>query len=400
MAEASKTRSGSWIGKRVDTQEAIKVNVRGGVIESVERFDRGAGETLPWISPGWIDLQVNGFGGYDFNGASTTDEDVVNIVKQLWANGVTTCLPTIITGSEERIHQALSALSQVCDSVQQVKESIAGFHLEGPYISEEDGPRGAHLRKYVRDPDLAEFAAWQEAAAGRIRMVTVAPERVGAIDFIARLAQQQIVPAIGHTAATTDELERAAEAGATMSTHLGNGSHTVLPRHPNYIWDQLADDRLWAGFIADGHHLPPHVLKVMLRAKQGKAILVSDAVAFAGMPPGKYSSVTNAEVELQANGRLHTAANPAILAGSASSLAAGVGNAARWGGVSLAEAIEMVTLRPAQVMRLDRLGRLDPGAVGNLTLFDYGPGDNQLRVRETVLAGLTVYSQERSSKQG
>ncbi|MDF2724268.1 MAG: N-acetylglucosamine-6-phosphate deacetylase, partial [Paenibacillus sp.] len=255
---------------------------------------------------------------------------------------------------------------------------------------------GAHLLAYIRDPDWDEFSGWQAASGGRIRMVTLAPERAGAIPFITALRQAGIVAAIGHTAATTEQIERAVEAGATMSTHLGNGSHPIIPRHPNYIWDQLANDKLWAGLIADGHHLPPSVLKVMLRTKRDKAILVSDAVKFAGMPPGRYSTVINAEVELHANGRLNTVTNPAILAGSASSLADGIANAISWGGVTLAEAIRMVTLYPAQLMGQSRLGRLEPGAAGNLTLFDCQPCDGQdahgrIIIRETVLEGRTMY---------
>src|SRR5690606_7360590 len=134
------------------------------------------------------------------------------------------------------------------------------------------------------------------------------------------------------------------------STHLGNGAHPLIQRHPNYIWDQLADDRLWAGLIADGHHLPPNTLKAMLRAKQDKAILVSDAVRLAGMAPGRYHNEVNGEVELHENGRLNTVANPDILAGSASSLADGIANVVGWGFVSLAEAIEMVTIRPAKLL--------------------------------------------------
>ncbi|SDM82795.1 N-acetylglucosamine-6-phosphate deacetylase [Paenibacillus sp. yr247] len=149
-----------------------------------------------------------------------------------------------------------------------VYKSVIGIHLEGPYVSEEDGPRGAHDKAYVRDPDWEEFAQWQEASGHRIRLVTLAPERKGAIHFIKMLKEAGVAVSIGHTCASLDVLEQAVAAGATLSTHLGNASHPVLPRHPNYIWNQLAEDRLWGTFIADGHHLSPAVLKAMLRAKR------------------------------------------------------------------------------------------------------------------------------------
>lgn len=396
-----------WIGRSTESGEIVKVTVQNERIASVERLPDGGKQAsgddgMPWISPGWIDLQVNGFAGYDFNENRTSEQDVLGVLNALFACGVTYCLPSVVTGSRERIEQAFRALARVSDSSEWARRSMIGYHLEGPYTSRENGPRGAHLLEYIRDPDWSEFSGWQEAAGGRIRMVTLAPEREGAIPFISTLASAGVVAAIGHTAAAAGQIERAVEAGATMSTHLGNGSHPVLPRHPNYIWDQLANDRLWAGLIADGHHLPPNVLKVMLRTKRDKAILVSDAVKFAGMPPGRYSTVINAEVELHADGRLNTVANPAILAGSASSLADGIANAASWGGVSLAEAVRMVTLYPSRLMGLDRLGRLEPGAAASLTLFDWMPGDGKaargrIVVRETVLDGCSMYRRNREA---
>lgn len=393
----------SWVGRLTTSGEIVRVTVKQEHIESIERLrhqsgrdEEGMDPNIPWISAGWIDLQVNGFAGFDFNEEHTTERDVIGVAQALYACGVTTFMPTVITGSRERIEQAMLTLAKVCDSDAWIGRSIAGIHLEGPYISAEDGPRGAHLRRFVRDPDLAEFHAWQQAAGNRIRMVTIAPERTGALAIIAELARKGIVAAIGHTAAASDQIEQAVEAGAAMSTHLGNGSHTQLPRHPNYIWDQLANDGLWAGFIADGHHIPPQVLKVMLRAKKEKAILVSDAVKLAGMPPGRYSTVISGLVEVHPNGRLSTVSNPNIFAGSSASLADGVANAVAWGGVSLAEAVEMVTLRPAMLMGFDKLGRLEPGAAANLTLFEWPlrkseEKETALRIHETVLAGRTMY---------
>src|SRR5699024_3206830 len=144
---------------------------------------------------------------------------------------------------------------------------VPGVHIEGPSISPADGPRGAHPVEHVRPPDLAEFERWQAAGDGLVKLVTLAPEHAGAPGYIRTLAARGVIVALGHSAATPDEVHAAVDAGARLSTHLGNGVAAVLPRHPNLIWTQLADDRLYASFIADGHHLSADTFRAMLRAK-------------------------------------------------------------------------------------------------------------------------------------
>ncbi|WP_040680195.1 N-acetylglucosamine-6-phosphate deacetylase [Paenibacillus vortex] len=381
-----------WRGKLPHTGALVEIEALDGRIADVRPL--GQHETsveLPWISCGWIDLQVNGFGGCDLNGTVTSRSDIEGVTLALHRRGVASYLPTVITGSYDRMRQAFTALSQYVQSRHLGSASIAGIHMEGPYLSGEDGSRGAHPREYVRNPDWDEFQRLQDAADGLIRMVTLAPEREGAVPFIEKLVKSGVVAAIGHTMATGEQIEQAVQAGATVSTHLGNGSQPILPRHPNYIWHQLADDRLWATFIPDTHHLAPSVLKAMLRAKREKAVLVSDAVMFGGMAPGQYSSLIGGAVELTVDGRLHMVENPAILAGSASSLDVGIANAIRYTDMTLAEAISAVTSRPAMVLNVPQLGELDIGRPANLTLFDcYADGTN-MSVRETVVAGETVY---------
>lgn len=377
-----------WAGRRYDTAECVEITIENGVIQLIEGIPNNDG--LAWISPGWIDLQVNGFAGFDLNGESISSEDIVGLTKAMFACGVTGYCPTVITGSNERIRIALAAIRKACEQSTELNEAICGVHLEGPYLSEEDGPRGAHDRAFIRDPDEAEFACWQEEAGGRIKLVTIAPERSGAIEFIRKLTNSGIALSIGHTNATTSQLEEAIKAGATLSTHLGNGAHPVLARHPNYIWDQLSSNELQAMLIADGHHLPLNVLKVMIRAKSKGFILVSDCVKFGGMLPGKYKSLIGEEVELLPNGRLQTLANSAILAGSAQSLDRGIEYVVGQVGIPLSDAIDAVTLRPAEAIGIE-VGRLVQGAVGNLTLFSYPNEEGCLHIQETVLRGKTVY---------
>lgn len=380
----------NWQGKLTTTGEAVQIETESGVITGVVPLAQ-TNTRLPWVSAGWIDLQVNGFGGYDLNAEQTTIKDIEGVTRTLHAKGVTTYLPTVITGSFERMQQAMTVIAEYCRTKQYAGDSIMGIHMEGPYLSSEDGSRGAHPREHTRDPNWEEFLRLQDAAEGRIRMVTLAPERDGAAAFIERLADAGIVAAIGHTMASAEQLEEAVRAGAMLSTHLGNGSQPMLPRHPNYIWHQLAEDRLWATFIPDGHHLAPPVLKAMVRAKREKSILVSDTTQFGGMSPGEYASLIGGKVVLRKDGRLHTAANPDILAGSAASLDTGIANAIRYTDMTFAEAIEAATLRPAKVMQDSRAGRVEVGSPANLTLFDYDEQGGIIAVRETVVSGESVY---------
>ncbi|GAA3407938.1 N-acetylglucosamine-6-phosphate deacetylase [Paenibacillus hodogayensis] len=388
--------------RRFDTGEVVDVRFAGGAITEISPHSDRSGDAaeapdvksgLPWISPGWIDLQVNGYAGFDFNADPITVRDVLGVTEQMNRYGVTAYLPTVITGSYERMKQAVGLIGQVCDEQESATASIVGIHVEGPYLSREDGPRGAHPREHVREPDYGEWQRLQEASGNRIRMITIAPEREGMAGFVKRLAEEGIIVCIGHTAADPHELDAAVAAGAVLSTHLGNGSHPTLARHPNYIWHQLGEDRLWASFIPDGHHLAPAVLKSMIRAKRDRFVLVTDCVALGGMPPGTYRSLVGGEVEVHANGRLSTAHNPNILAGSGVTMPECVANAVRMAGLTLREAVEAVTVRPATVLGRPDLGRLVPGAAADLTLF-HTHADGSLTVAETIVKGKTAFKRQ------
>ena len=212
-------------------------------------------------APGFIDVQVNGFAGVDYNNPHTTAEEIVRSVHTMFSTGVTRFYPTVITGPPEAMRDSLRNLAHAREASLPDGEAIAGFHVEGPHISAEDGPRGAHPRQWVRPPDLNEYCRWQDASAGRIRIVTLAPEWPGAPHYIETIVADGVGAAIGHTQANSAQIADAVSAGATLSTHLGNGAHSVLARHPNYIWDQLAEDRLMASFIVDGIHLGASFLK-------------------------------------------------------------------------------------------------------------------------------------------
>lgn len=363
-------------------KKPVAIEIAGG---RIKRISDGT-NTEQLILPGLFDLQINGFAGVDFNGPDLTCEDLEKAVIALAKTGITGFMPTIITNSPKAIKDRLAFLRRFQEE-SKWGSFICGFHLEGPFISPQDGPRGAHPKEHVRKPDWALFQEFQEAAGSGIRIVTVSPEWEGAADFIAKCAASGVKVAIGHTAANTHEIQAAAEAGASLSTHLGNGAHPVLPRHPNYIWDQLAEDRLWLTLIADGFHLPPAVIKVFLEVKKEKAILVSDAVSFAGCKPGVYESLIGGKVELTEEGRLQMVSDPRLLAGSAAALLDTVEFMARTGLSTFEQAWEMASLRPYRFLYEESFG-IEEGAPADLVLGRFC--DGRFRVQTVIKNGEVI----------
>lgn len=351
---------------------------------------------LPWLSPGLIDLQVNGFAGADVNGPAVTAEVVVEMVRALARSGTACVVPTVITAPEADILRSLRAIAAARDADPRVRAAVPYVHLEGPHLSTQDGPRGVHPKEHIRAPDLAEYRRWQEASDGLVGMVTLSPHYPEAVPYTASLVRDGTLVAIGHTHASAEEIHAVAEAGATLSTHLGNGAHALIQRHPNYIWAQLADDRLTASFIGDGHHLPGDTLTAMLRAKGlDRSVLVSDSVALAGMPAGEYTTPVGGRVVLSGDGRLGEFGTP-YLAGAALPLLDCVARVRGLAGIGLADALTMATSNPARfvVPKLARPdaqpGRIVPGARADLLLLDDIDGGHSLHVREVIVGGNPV----------
>jgi N-acetylglucosamine-6-phosphate deacetylase len=376
-------------GIHVATGELVEVSF-GTSIDSVEPVLRRL-DNPPFLSPGWIDLQVNGYAGVDYNSPNASHEDIGLSLRELHACGVTRLLATVITGSFDNM---VAALRNLADSRERIPEgeSIEGIHLEGPYISPEDGPRGAHPRNSVRPPDLQEFERLQEAARGLIRLVTLAPEWPAAPRFIETLVGRGIVVSIGHTGASSEQIAAAVAAGATMSTHLGNAAHSVLPRLANYIWDQLAEDRLAAGFIVDGVHLGPAFIKVALRAKGAeRSLLTTDAVAPAGCAPGRYR-LGEVEVDLTHDGSVRIAGQ-SRLAGSVLRMDRGIENLMKLAGLSLSEAVTMATRNPARVGHIaGRQKGLVPGDRADIVQFRFREEHHRISIENTFVSGREVYS--------
>ena len=358
-----------WIGQDIHSGRNCAVQIRGEEVVLVPtRLD--VAKDL-FISRGWIDLQVNGFAGYDINAPDLTVDQVRAVTIRLWQEGVTAWCPTLITAASDQIEHCLRVIDQACRTDPLVKSSMAGIHLEGPYLSAADGTRGVHPVLHIHPPDWDEFSRWQAAAGGRIRILTLAPELPGALEFIKIAVQSGVIVALGHTRASTSAIRKAVEAGARLSTHLGNGIESVLLRHPNPIWDQLVEDQLSASLIFDGFHLSANVMKVMLRAKGvDHCILVSDASTLARLEPGIYDTPVGGKVQLHPNGRLSMYGTE-YLAGSASSLKDGVENAVRLAGCTLRDAVSLVSTNPANLLGYHQHSN---------TLFTFDPQQNQCEI--------------------
>lgn len=337
------------LGRDPVTGRGLAVEIEGGVIRAVAFAEHGEKR---WLSAGFVDLQVNGYAGHDLNGPTLDVATVRALCRALLKVGVTTFLPTLITATEARLVSALRVIREACAAHPEVAAMVAGVHVEGPHIAPEDGPRGAHPAADVRPPDVAEFDRWQEAAGGLVRLVTLSPHWPEAPAYVRHLVKSGVVVSLGHTAADAAQIAAAVDAGATLSTHLGNGSHALLNRRHNHLWPQLADDRLTAMFIADGHHLTSAQLKVMLRAKGlGRSLVVSDAVALGGLPAGKYQTPVGGKVELRADGCLVLDDGTGnYLAGAALPMLAAVPVLVGQVGLNFGEALALMTSSPGRMV--------------------------------------------------
>jgi N-acetylglucosamine-6-phosphate deacetylase len=359
----------------------IELDVRDGTIASV-RAAEGPASTSPddaWVAPAFWDIQLNGRWGHSFSGPGLTVEQVVEIVRAQGALGTARLCPTLITAPVPDLMHGLRTIAAACDRFSDIARRVVGIHLEGPFLSEQDGYRGAHPAAAIRDPDWDLFQDFQDASGGRIAMITIAPERAGSIPFIRRAVDSGVVVALGHTAADGPTIRAAVEAGARISTHLGNGIASMLPRHPNPIWQQAATDRLSASFIADGHHVDPATLRVLARAKgPERTILVSDASPLAGLPPGTYG-----EWAVDPSGKIVVAGTP-YLAGSNQGLEIGVRNLLLATGWRLSDVLTSVTTNPARLLSRPE-PRLEAGEPANLILFH--PGASIFALHATCVDG-------------
>ncbi len=368
-------------------EDPVIISNSGGVISKIERIANKKSANKIYIAPGLIDLQINGYLGVDFSGPDLTVEGIRKATKALWKAGVTTYYPTVITSEFSRMKENFAVLAKAMEDPE-IGKSIPGFHLEGPYISPVQGYRGAHLEKYIKNPDWKEFQELQKAANHGIKLITLAPELEGAIPFIRSCVESGVVVSLGHHNGNAEQIKLAIDAGAKMATHLGNGCANEINRHHNPLWPQLSDDRIKPSIIADGFHLTKEEVRSFYKVKgASKMILVSDALDLAGLPPGEY---TRGERTLILTPNVVKLPKENVLAGAASPISLCVGVVMDFTQCSLGEAIQMASSNPAEMMSLNNLGKIEQGKRADFVLFSLE--NNRLKIEKSYVAGELVYS--------
>ncbi len=337
------------------------------------------------VTQGFFDVQVNGFAAVDFNRPTVTAGELRRATEVMWRHGVTRYFPTVITAPFKDMLGTLAAIAEAREADSVLAFAIPGVHVEGPFLAPEDGPRGAHPVDFILDPDWELFLKLQDAAKGHIRLLSLAPERPGAIGLIWQLRQAGIVVGIAHSDAKESDIDQAVEAGAQLSCHIGNGAHALLPRHRNYVQMQLAKDELLASIIVDGHHLPHYLVKNIIRCKGvDRVMLITDAMAAAAAPPGRYR-LGQVLADVGRDGYVRLPGTP-YLAGSALTLDRAIENVAKFAGIALDQAVSLANRQPRRLF--PELGELAPGAAAELVVLRPGP---PLAVEATVVEGEVVY---------
>ncbi len=356
--------------RRFDTLQPIRMTLRDGRIVSVVPLDIPQGECceLPIVGPGLCDIQVNGFKGIWFSSETLTADQVETVIHWYLERGITQCLPTLITNSAAALEHGLATIRTARDRSPLLRQVIAGCHVEGPWISPEDGPRGAHPLEHVRPADFSEFSRWQQVSGNLVRLVTLAPEVPHVIDVVKRIVKSGVHVSIGHTSATPHEISAAIDAGATLGTHLGNGCSGLIPRHQNVFWPQLADDRLTCSVIADGWHVPEAMLNCIVRCKSlNRLILTSDVSGFGGCPVGRYQTGA-VEVDVLDDGRIVVAGQTQFLAGSGATTGDCVARFMSACKIPLHAAWNLASTKPAALLD-SRRDFLQEGQSARLTVF-------------------------------
>lgn len=268
---------------------------------------------------GFIDLQVNGLKGINFSLPGLTLDKVRTVTQELVKAGTIAYCPTLVTSPMDIYRENLPVLAQAKQD-KELSQHILGIHLEGPFISSNEGARGAHPPEHIIKPNINIFRDFLRWGAEHIVLLTLSPEADNALALIRFASENGIVVCLGHHVADDSILEQAVHAGARACTHLGNGMPNMINRHQNPLWWQMACDDIYGTFITDGHHLPPDFIQVALRAKGvDRFIVISDATSLAGLPPGAYDHFHGNKAVLASSGRINFADTP-YLAGSSATM--------------------------------------------------------------------------------
>jgi N-acetylglucosamine-6-phosphate deacetylase len=349
------------------TGNPTEVAVTGRVISDLTPIRDDSG-SLPWIAPGLVDIQINGFAGIDLNRPLTDSDAWETACSGLLRHGCTHFLATIITNQTDVMNDLLSGM---VEAYRRHPFNCIGFHMEGPFLNSDPGYRGAHNPDWMRPHALSIFEEWQALSENAVKLVTLAPEASPehAISFIRCASQSGVRISIGHSGAMGEILDDAIEAGATCWTHLGNAALTPNHKFENVIFHALARNALMASVIPDGHHIPAHALEVICRSLGERLILTTDAMSGAGAPPGRYT-LCHLEIEVGKDGvaRMPDSIN---LAGSTLNPFESVFRAAALTGLPWPELWTAMSTRPAAWLGIDH--NLEIGREASFCLFNTDP---------------------------
>ncbi len=352
---------------RLANGEAVELHVRDERITSLTSLPPDS--SLPWLFTPLVDLQHNGALGMYYHNLPTVDAPAAlnAIARHLRRHGVGRCMLTFATAPFDQLIEAARQVGLALDADPDLARLFPGIFHEGLYMSRLEGWRGAHPLPYLRPPDYAELRQVDAASGGRIRMVNIAPELEGGMDFIHDAIADGKAVTLGHCRPDRDIVDRAIAAGARWVTHFGNGAATTIHRFDNPFWIFLDRPELTMGIICDGFHLPREIVSVAMRCKgRANCIPVSDASGYAGCPPGIYTDSTYRDFVIEPNGHLHLA-DSEILMGAWFQLDRAVEFLVQQLDFSLPEAWDQCSRVPAEAAGLS-LPELAPGGEASFVI--------------------------------
>jgi len=363
------------------TRRPVKVQWRDGVITSMQEM-KAEPPSEVWLAPSLVDLQINGYAGVDFQRDGLTADQLLTATGGLRKAGCAKFLLTLVTDEWTRLVNRLRHLRRLRSASLELKNAIAGWHVEGPFLSSEPGFHGAHNPEFMLDPTTDKIRELRSITESEPLLITLAPERNGAFDAIALAVSLGIRVSLGHTNASSDVLQQAVRAGATGFTHLGNACPQQLDRHDNILWRVLDATGLTVSLIPDRIHVSPSLLRLVHRALPGDSIYyTTDAMAAAGAPPGRYT-IGALEVEVGPD-QIVRQPDKSNYAGSALRPIDGVFRAAEMLCCDWQQVWDGFSTRPAKLMGFDNT--LTAGASADFCLLNVS--DNQLRSLQTCDGG-------------
>ncbi|MCX2454572.1 N-acetylglucosamine-6-phosphate deacetylase [Lacticaseibacillus nasuensis] len=333
-----------------------------------------------WIAPGLVDTHIHGLLGHDVMDNDWAGLDAMSV--GLLQTGVTSWLPTTLTGSFEQLDAVCQTIGE--HAGEETGAKIQGIHFEGPYFTEEH--KGAQNPKYFRDPSIAEYDQWQKSAKGLLQKMSLAAERDGAVEFIEHMTQDGKVVALGHSSATFEQAKACIEAGATMFCHTFNAMSGLTHRAPGMVGAAMYMKNVDDELIADGHHVRPEVVSVLVREKTPEHVaLVTDCMSAGLQPDGDY--MLGEFPVVVANGTARLKDETHNLAGSILQLKDAVANVVKWNAATPEEAINMAAYVPAQSSKIgDKCGSILPGRAADFLVLN-----PDMSLSETYLDGVSRY---------